>query len=121
MLWPEPPKLSDTQSGKQPIWVSFQVKHSEWPDLHLWLSSLIRSGERSLRIREALDEAAKRARNGYRAHDNFFDNEARADRHDDHATVSSENDTHQEYSGEAEAKNRAEAAKERLNDMLEYF
>jgi len=38
--------------------VSFQVKKEDWPDLHRWLSSIIRPGERSLRIREALHDVA---------------------------------------------------------------
>lgn len=38
--------------------VSFQVKNEDWPELHRWLSSIIRPGERSLRIREALQDVA---------------------------------------------------------------
>jgi hypothetical protein len=49
--------VKETPGGK-PIMVSFQVKREDWPDLHRWLSSIIRPGERSLRIREALQDVA---------------------------------------------------------------
>lgn len=54
--------------SEKPIMVSFQVRPGDWPDLYRWLHSIGRRRERSLRIREVLENAAKKANGSNHIH-----------------------------------------------------